>query len=161
MRGILQITTAIALLLRETYEGDDEDELNLRRSSDTFFGLNFMQADWARTEIFTDDDPQNPIASFDTALDIPFFLYEQRKYDSNGKEQTWGHEQNGNRSYADGAVSKIYARFVSRENQYVDAIVVPLRIDGTGLPMFLFDATLVYGFFDPSPAESEESEDNK
>lgn len=117
----------------------------------------------ARTEIVYKEsaDSEYPIFSFEEAISIPFDLVEQRRVASDDKEYNWGcdTEHLSNNRKQEIPLSRIVARYLDPVG-IADPIEVPLRVDSSYLPAWLFDHVLVSGIGDNAQLEDDEESES-
>ena len=117
----------------------------------------------ARTEFIYKEAPgcEFLLARFDRAIDVPFDLVEQRKIAADDTEHGWGYDADNlsNVRKTETVLSQIVARYLDPEGKS-EPIELPLRVDSSYLPAWLFDHALLLGTTDESEdSESEESEE--
>ena len=117
----------------------------------------------ARTEFIRKEAPgcEFLLARFDRAIDVPFDLIEQRKIAADDTEHGWGYDADNlsNVRKTETVLSQIVARYLDPEGKS-EPIELPLRVDSSYLPAWLFDHALLLGTADESEdSESEESEE--
>lgn len=117
----------------------------------------------ARTEfVWKTDNSEFVLAKFDKMLDLPYDHFEQRKVDNDNNEQSWEWDEDcflsNNRQKTFGPLSEIIVRYVDPEGE-AEPIEIPLRIDSSELPVWLFDFTLLLGLDEPT--EEAEIEGNE
>ena len=86
------------------------------------------------------------IASFDTAIQLPPDIIEHFKIDDTSKLFPSDYDENypNDKGRGDVSLSGFFARYTS-VNDGTKPIVIPLRNDGTSLPVVLYDYTMALG----------------
>ena len=113
--------------------------------------------------IWKNGDEERTLVSFKDTIDIPYECVEQRKVDADGTARPWGFNENEltDRVGSICPLSQIYVRYLPKIGGG-DPIDVPLRVDGSAMPILIYDYVLLLGTLDPSQHEvilPEESED--
>lgn len=90
------------------------------------------------------------LAKFDKTIDLPYDFFEQRKVAADDSEHSWGSKEDelSNNRKTEMPLSEIIVRYLSSSGDD-EPIEIPLRIDSTPLPAWLFDHVLMLGLSEP------------
>ena len=89
------------------------------------------------------------LARFRHSINVPFDFCEQRKIGDFGQQFSWGSDEDemSNVRKNEMPLSEIYVRYFDPAGD-TDPIEIPLRVDSTALPAYLFDYALLLGLFE-------------